>query len=138
MRAQTQSGAGFTLIEVVIAMFVVGTVLVTVPLAATKLTIAVSGYRIRNEASAMADAWIARCRGEPNYAALDSSTVAGKCAGTVSNLGSFGFTRTTTVTGDATLSAMADTLNDYKRVTVRISGGGLPSSVSRTITIAKP
>jgi hypothetical protein len=33
---------------------------------------------------------------------------------------------------------MADTLNDYKRVTVVVSGGGLPAAVRRTITVAKP
>ena len=92
---------------------------------------------MRNEASALADAWIARCRAEPNYVALDS-TVAGKCKGTVTNLGSFKFTRTTTVTTDASLSGMADSLNDYKRVTVVVSGGGLASNVSRTVTVAKP
>jgi prepilin-type N-terminal cleavage/methylation domain-containing protein len=138
MHSSRHAEAGFTLIELVIAMFVLMTVLVTVPMAGAKLAIAVSSYRIRNEASALADAWIARCRGEPNYAALDSSTIAGKCAGSASNLGSFGFTRTTTVSGDASLSGMADTLNDYKRVTVVVSGGGLPAAVRRTITVAKP
>jgi len=129
--------AGFTMIELMIAVFVLIVVLVTVPLAATKLTLAVSTYRVRNEASALADAWIARCRAEPNYVALDSA-VSGKCKGTTTNLGTFSFTRTTTVTTDATLSGMADSLNDYKRVTVVVSGGGLASNVSRTITIAKP
>jgi Tfp pilus assembly protein FimT len=138
MQATRQGKAGFTLVELMIAIFVLMVVLVTVPLAATKLTLAVSTYRVRNEAGAIADAWIARCRAEPNYVALDSSSVAGKCAGTVNNLGSFKFTRTTTVTTDASLSGMADSLNDYKRVTVVVSGGGLASTVSRTITVAKP
>jgi Tfp pilus assembly protein PilV len=138
MHSSRHAETGFTLIELVIAMFVLMTVLVTVPMAGAKLAIAVSSYRVRNEASALADAWIARCRGEPNYAALDSSTIVGKCAGSVSNLGSVGFTRTTTVSGDASLSGMADTLNDYKRVTVVVSGGGLPAAVRRTITVAKP
>lgn len=137
MRGWSNPEAGFTMIELMIAVFVLVVALLTAPLAATKLTRAVSTYRVRNEASALADAWVARCRAEPNYAALDSA-VAGKCKGTVTNLGSFKFTRTTTVTGDATLSGMADSLNDYKRVTVVVSGGGLQSNVSRTITIAKP
>ena len=38
--------------------------------------------------------------------------------GTVTDLGTYSFTRTTTVTSDATLSGVADSLNDYKRVTV--------------------
>jgi len=137
MRARLHSEAGFTMIELMIAIFVLIVVMVTVPLAATKLTLAVNTYRVRNEASALADAWVARCRAEPNYVALDS-TVSGKCKGTATNLGSFKFTRTTTVTTDASLSGMADSLNDYKRVTVVVSGGGLAANVSRTVTIAKP
>jgi prepilin-type N-terminal cleavage/methylation domain-containing protein len=138
MQATRRAEAGFTLIELMLSIFVLLVVLVTVPLAATKLTLAVSTYRVRNEAGAIADAWVARCRAEPNYVALDSSSIAGKCAGTVTNLGSFKFTRTTTVVSDASLSGMADSLNDYKRVTVVVSGGGLASTVSRTITVAKP
>lgn len=138
MQATGRDEAGFTLIELMLSVFVLMVVLVSVPLAATKLTLAVSTYRARNEAGAIADAWIARCRAEPNYVAIDSSSVAGKCAGTATNLGSFKFTRTTTVTSDASLSGMADSLNDYKRVTVVVSGGGLASNVSRTITVAKP
>lgn len=138
MQATRRDEAGFTLIELMLSVFVLMVVLVSVPLAATKLTLAVSTYRARNEAGAIADAWVARCRAEPNYVAIDSSSVAGKCAGTVTNLGSFKFTRTTTVTSDASLSGMADSLNDYKRVTVVVSGGGLASNVSRTITVAKP
>jgi len=137
MRGRMHPEAGFTMVELMVAIFVLLVVLVTVPLAATKLTLAVSTYRVRNEASALADAWIARCRAEPNYVALDSA-ITGKCKGTTTNLGSFKFTRTTTVTTDATLSGVADSLNDYKRVTVVVSGGGLVSNVSRTITIAKP
>jgi Tfp pilus assembly protein PilV len=138
MQATGRDEAGFTLIELMLSVFVLMVVLVSVPLAAMKLTLAVSTYRARNEAGAIADAWIARCRAEPNYVAIDSSSVAGKCAGTATNLGSFKFTRTTTVTSDASLSGMADSLNDYKRVTVVVSGGGLASNVSRTITVAKP
>lgn len=129
--------SGFTLIEMAIAVVILGIALMVVPLASAKFTKTVSANRIRNEANAIADAWVARCRMETNYAALDSS-VAGKCKGTVTNLGTYNFTRTTTVTGDATLSGMADSLNNYKRVTVVVSGGGLASNVARTVTIAKP
>jgi len=129
--------AGFTLIELAIAVTVMSAALLAVPLAGAKFSKTVSTNRIRNEANALADAWIARCRAEPDYAALDSN-VTGKCRGTVTNLGSYNFTRTTTVTTDATLSGVADSLNDYKRVTVVVDGGGLTSSVRRTITIAKP
>jgi len=128
--------SGFTLIEMAIAIVILGIALMVVPLASSKFTRTVSANRIRNEANAIADAWIARCRMETNYNALDSN-VTGKCRGTVTGVGTYSFTRTTTVTTDATLSGIADSLNDYKRVTVVVSGGGLATNVSRTVTIAK-
>jgi prepilin-type N-terminal cleavage/methylation domain-containing protein len=128
--------AGFTLIEVAIAVTILSIALLIVPYAGIKFTRAVANNRIRNEANALADAWIARCRQEPNYVALDSSGT-GKCKGTVTGLGTYSFTRTTTVTGDATLSGVADSLNDYKRITVVVTASGLTPSVSRTITVAK-
>jgi prepilin-type N-terminal cleavage/methylation domain-containing protein len=128
--------AGFTLIEVAIAVTILSVALLIVPYAGIKFTRAVADNRIRNEANAIADAWIARCRAEPNYAALDSN-VTGKCRGTVTGLGSYGFTRTTTVTTDASLSGVADSLNDYKRITVVVTGTGLNPAVRRTITVAK-
>ncbi len=128
--------SGFTLIEMAIAMAVLSIVLLMIPMAGVRFTRAVSTNRIRNEANALADAWIARCRAEPNYAALDSTT-AGKCRGTVTGLGTYNFTRTTTVTGDATLSGVADSLNDFKRITVVVTATALSPSVTRTITVAK-
>ena len=131
-----KTAAGFTLIEVAIAVTILSIALLIIPYAGIKFTRAVANNRIRNEANALADGWIARCRAEPNYAALDS-TGTGKCRGTVSGLGTYNFTRTTTVTGDASLSGVADSLNDYKRVTVVVTASGLTPSVSRTITVAK-
>jgi len=128
--------AGFTLIEVAIALSVLSIVLLVIPYAEVRFTRAVSNNRIRNEANAIADGWIARCRAEPNYAALDS-VAAGKCRGTATGLGTYNFTRTTTVTGDATLSGVADSLNNYKRITVVVTATALSPSVSRTITVAK-
>ena len=129
--------AGFTLIEVAIAVVILSVVLMMLPVAGVRFTRTVADYRVRNEANALADAWIARCLAEPNYAALDSN-VAGKCRGTVTNLGTYAFTRTTTVTTDASLSGVHDTLNDYKRVSVVVTGSLLTTPVRRTITIARP
>ncbi|HEY7682968.1 MAG TPA: prepilin-type N-terminal cleavage/methylation domain-containing protein [Gemmatimonadales bacterium] len=129
---------GFTLIEVAIAVTILAIALLIVPAAGLKFTRAVSTNRVRNEANALADAWIARCRSEPNYAALDDATlVPNRCRGTVTGLGNYSFTRTTTVTTDASLSGVADSLNNYKRVTVVVTSSSLSSPVSRTITIAR-
>lgn len=137
MHSKQRRDAGFTLVELAIAITIMTAALLMVPLVGAKFSKTVSTNRIRNEANAVADAWVARCRSEPNYVALDSS-VTGKCRGIVSSLGSYNFTRTTTVVTDATLSGVADSLNDYKRITVVVSGGGLATTVTRTITIAKP
>src|SRR5262249_29675676 len=124
-----------TLIEVSIAVVILSVSLLIVPMAGMRFTQAVQTNRMRNEANALADAWVARCRAEPNYAALDSN-IAGKCRFTGTGLGSYNFTRTVTVASDASLSGVADSLNDYKRITIVISATGLNPSVSRTITIA--
>jgi prepilin-type N-terminal cleavage/methylation domain-containing protein len=128
--------SGFTLIEVAIAVTILSIALLIVPYAGIRFSRTVANNRVRNEASALADGWIARCRAEPNYAALDS-TGTGKCKGTVTGLGTYSFTRTTTVTGDASLSGVADSLNDYKRITVVVTATALTLPVSRTITVAK-
>lgn len=127
--------AGFTLIEVAIAVVILSVSLMIVPLAGMRFNQAVSTNRIRNEANAIADAWVARCRAEPNYAALDSN-IAGKCKATGTGLGTYNFTRTTTIASDASLSGVADSLNDYKRITIVVTATGLSPSVTRTITIA--
>lgn len=138
MRGHRQSG-GFTLIELLIAVVILGAVLLIVPLAGTKFMSTVSNNKIRTDAMAVADAWIARCRSEPNYDSLALASRCGTTSGTaVTGLGSYNFTRTTTVKTDATLSGVADTLNDYKRVTVVVTGGGLTASVTRTVTVTKP
>jgi prepilin-type N-terminal cleavage/methylation domain-containing protein len=128
--------SGFTLIEVAIAVTILSIALLIVPYAGIRFSRTVANNRVRNEASALADGWIARCRAEPNYASLDS-TGTGKCKGTVTGLGTYSFTRTTTVTGDASLSGVADSLNDYKRITVVVTATALTLPVSRTITVAK-
>jgi prepilin-type N-terminal cleavage/methylation domain-containing protein len=129
--------AGFTLVEVAISVVILSFALMVIPMAGMKFTRTVATNRMRNEANAIADGWIARCRAEPNYAALDSN-IAGKCRRTATGLGTYNFTRTTTITADASLSGMADTLNDYKRVTVVVTATGLNPAVRRTVTIAKP
>jgi prepilin-type N-terminal cleavage/methylation domain-containing protein len=131
-----RNAAGFTLIEVAIAVVILSVSLMIVPMAGMKFTQAVNRNRLRNEANAIADAWVARCRAEPNYAALDSN-IAGKCRSTGTNLGSYNFTRTTTIVSDAAVSGVADTLNDYKRITIVVTATGLNPSVTRTITVAK-
>lgn len=127
--------AGFTLIEVSIAVVILSISLLIVPMAGMRFTQAVNTNRMRNEANALADAWVARCRAEPNYFALDSN-IAGKCKFTGTGLGSYNFTRTTTIASDASLSGVNDTLNDYKRITIVVTATGLSPSVSRTITVA--
>lgn len=136
MRTMQSPERGFTLIELMLAVVILGVVVVSAPLAGLRLRQTASDSRVRNEANALADDWIARCRAEPNYAALDS-TGTGRCQGTVTGLGSFNFSRTTTVTSDATLSGVADSLNDYRRITVVVTSTVMSPAVQRTVTVAR-
>jgi prepilin-type N-terminal cleavage/methylation domain-containing protein len=137
MTTPTSRRDGFTLVELMLAMVIMGIVVMSVPLSGNRMVTTVSTSKIRNEAGALADNWVARCRAEPNYAALDSSTTT-SCKGTVTGMGNYNFTRATSVVGDATLSGVADSLNDYKRVTIVVTSDKLATPVSRTVTIAKP
>ena len=132
MKSQT----GFSLVEVIIAIVMLSIILLMLPSAGIAFSRSLVYNRVRNEAGSLADAWIAWCREEPNYIALDSTTNE-HCRYNETNLGSQQFTRNVIVVNDASLSGVADSLNDYKRITVTITGGGLLTPVQRTITIAK-
>jgi len=126
--------AGFTLIEVMIALSLLAIVVLSMGAITSKFVRTVGQNKMRNEAMGIVDAQISRVRTEPMYDSL-----AARYAGTTTITSSpYTFTRTTTVTTDATLSGVADSLNDYKRVTVTVTATGLSPAVARTVTIAAP
>ncbi|MDZ4674985.1 MAG: prepilin-type N-terminal cleavage/methylation domain-containing protein [Gemmatimonadota bacterium] len=121
------SRAGFTLIEVVIAVTILGIVALGLMSATARLTRGVTDDRVRTAAAASADAQIALVRSWPVYATLDATY-----AGTLSNTPLPGLSRATTVVRTGGVGQT----NDYKRVTVQVSGTGLATPIRRTVTVA--
>jgi len=126
--------AGFTLIEVLIAVSILAIVTLGMGATTTAFVRTVNQNKMRNEAMGIVDAQISKIRTEPMY---DSVTARYSGTTTISSP-PYSFTRVTTITNDATLSGVADSLNDYKRVTVTVTATGMSPSVSRTVTLAAP
>ncbi len=121
---------GFTLIEVMIAMVIMSTVLLAM-VAATSSLIHVVTVADRNaSALQLVDSRIERIQLDPDYVSLES-----EYARTETNFPTLdGFVRTTTIvrfggSGEAV---------DYKKITVTVTGPGVPDPVSRTVTMAAP
>lgn len=128
MPAHTGSRDGFTLMEVLMAVFILSgiTLMMAAPSSKFMSTTAKSQRRIL--ASAAADAQIALVRMYPVY---DSLRV--KYDSTRSNVPFPGFTRQTQV-----LRTGTGTTGDITRVIVTINGPGLATPIKRTATIAAP
>jgi prepilin-type N-terminal cleavage/methylation domain-containing protein len=128
MRRTTSSRDGFTLVEVMISIFILGSIVLAMAASASKYLSVSTKNRMRVQANAAAEAQIALVRVSPNY---DSLTI--KFDSTKSNTPMTGYTRTTSVvrTGNGTNS-------DITRVTVTVTGPLLATPVKRSITIAAP
>ena len=126
---QRQRSRGFTLIEVMIALVILGIAALSLMRVTSRMIRSVTDDRTRTIASASADARIAEVRAWPTYSTLEA-----KYAGTEANTPLTGLTRVTTVVRTGGVGQP----NDYKRVTVTVSGTQLSSNVTRTITIAPP
>jgi len=120
---------GFTLVEVAIAVAILGIVALGLMSASGRLTRSVTDDRARTVAAASVDERIALVRAWPTYATLEATY-----AGTEANTPQAGMTRTTTIVRTGGVNQA----NDYKRITVQVSGTGLATPVRRTVTVAAP
>ena len=118
--------AGFTLIEVVIALVILGLVVLAMSSSAGTLIRAAGNDRRDTQAAASADERITKARQWPDYSSLDSLDRV------EANTPQTGWTRTTDVTHVTAGST------DFKRITVTVSGADLAQPVTRTITLAAP
>ena len=118
---------GFTLLEVAIALAILGGVLLVLATTTARFIHTVTLDRVRTQANAVADAHVARIRLWPTY---DSLSV--EFAGSTPNYPFTGWSRETTVTRTGGVGLP----NDYTRITVAITAPALDSTVRRTITIA--
>ena len=125
-----RSERGFTLVEVIIAMVIISTILLAMVGATSSLIHVVTVADRNASALQLVDSRIERIQMEPNYAALDTAYV-----GTETDFPTLtGFIRTTTI---VRFGGSGQT-TDYKKVTVTVTGPGVPAPVSRTITLAAP
>jgi prepilin-type N-terminal cleavage/methylation domain-containing protein len=120
--------SGFTLIEVVIALTLLLVVMVgLVTMTGRTSNTAALGDRQEAAFQLVADR-LDQVRADPDYDGLD--TTYGKTESSFPTLP--GFTRTTL------LVRTTSGLNDYKRVTVTVSGPGVNPAISRSVTVAAP
>lgn len=121
---------GFTLLEVLVAMVILGFVILGVQAAMTdRMARDVGWQESRMVANQLALDRIHAIQADPVYA-----TLAARYAGTESDLpGAPGFERTTTFT-----TTELDAGNTYLTVTVTVATPRLPRPVSRTVVIASP
>ena len=119
---------GFTLIEVLLALSILAVVMVGF-VSTTGRAVHVAATSDREQAAIqLATDRAEQVRSDPNYAKLDSLYQA-----TESSFPTLpGFTRTTQIVR-TTAGA-----NDYKRITVTVTGPGLSAPVTRTVTVAAP
>lgn len=127
--AGAPSRAGFTLVEVVVAMALLSGVVLSMALGTSLLSRSVVGASGRSRAQALADQQIARARVWPAYGTLSQLTTA------TYNGAVDGFTVATAVAIDST------SRQHITRLTVTVSSTNaalLPAPVKRTISIAAP
>jgi len=122
--------AGFTMVEVIVALVILSTAVLGLAGSATRLTAAAAGAERRAQALYAVEDRIDRIEMDGRYAQLDSLY-----SGVEAGVPLPGLTRTTSVTHVNTTSP---TPLDYRVVTVVVSGTGLISAVERSLTVAAP
>jgi len=128
MKTRARSSAGFTLVEVLIAVAMLSVVLLAAAASTTKYLGVITRNRMRIQAAAVADAQIAKVRVSPAY---DSLTV--RFDSTRSGVPFPGYTRSTRV-----IRSGAGSTTDVTKIRVTVSGPELSSPVVRYATIAAP
>ncbi len=123
------SRRGFTLLEVMLAITILGFATLGLMSATGRMIRTVADDRTRTLAATAADARVAMVRQWPTYTTIDSAFES-----TEASTPETGWTRTTVV---ERVGGPAD-VEDYKRVTVTVTGPGLPQPVTRSISLASP
>ncbi|MEX2472270.1 MAG: prepilin-type N-terminal cleavage/methylation domain-containing protein [Gemmatimonadota bacterium] len=122
--------AGFTVVEVIVALVILSVAVLGLAGSATRLTTAAATAEMRAQAVYSADDRIGRIEMDRRYTLLDSLYEAVE-----NGVPGPGFVRSTRVEHIQVTSP--DTL-DYLMVTVNVTGPGLTSPVKRTLVVAAP
>lgn len=123
---------GVTLVEILISIVILTVVLLGMGRYMVGFSRNVRFAEARSVATALAAARLSEIRASPNYTGLETAY-----ATTESSITGFpGYTRVTTITH--TGGPRPTFTNDYKTVTVTVSGTRLTSPVSKTVIVAAP
>lgn len=120
--------SGFTLIEVILALTILLVVMMMLASTTGKTVHTAATGSNQEAAIQLAMDRVEQVRSDPNYAGLD--TAYAKTETTFPTLS--GFTRVTSIVRTTSSN------NDYKKVTVTVTGPGLTSAIVRTVTVAAP
>lgn len=121
---------GFTLIEVILALSILLVVLMLLATSTGKAVHTAAASAAQETALELAMDRLEQIRADPRYDALDSAY-----AGTETAFPSLpGYTRVTSIVQ----VGGAGQPNDYKKITVTVSGPGVSPPLSRTVTVAAP
>lgn len=124
-----RSRLGLTLVEVIVALGILGSVILALGIFSARLAQATSSSRFRITASQLAADQIENVKGAPRYTAIETLYV-----GTVANIPNYsGYTRQTWVTR---VGGGASDTTDYKIVTVQVTNPQMVGSVRKTTIIA--
>jgi prepilin-type N-terminal cleavage/methylation domain-containing protein len=120
---------GLTLVEVIVALSILGGVMLGLGMFSVRLSQATSASRLRVTAAQLASERIEAAKGAPRYSAVDSLFVA-----TEASIGNYpGYSRQTWVTRVG--GKLTDTI-DYKIVTVQVTNPQITGNVRKTTVIA--
>jgi len=123
------SRKGMTLIEVVMAVTILATAMLSIAAFMGKFSRIVAVADVKNTANELASQRLEEIKNAPRYSAIDTLY-----PGTVALASPYtGYTRKTLVTHTG---GGASDLYDYKTVTVTVSNPRLPAAINRTTIIA--
>ena len=120
--------SGFTLIEVILALSILLVVMMMLASTTGKTVHTAATGSNQEAAIQLALDRVEKVRSDPNYLGLD--TAYAKTETSFPTLA--GFTRVTSIVRTTSGN------NDYKKVTVTVTGPGLTSAIVRTVTVAAP
>jgi len=121
---------GFTLIEVILALTILLVVMMMLATTTGKTVHIATTSANQNAAIQLAIDRVEQVRADPQYDGLDSMYA--KTETTFPTLS--GFTRVTSIVRTGGVGQP----NDYKKVTVTVTGPGVSPAVVRTVTVAAP
>lgn len=131
-RLRSRPRRGLSLVEVVVALAILGSVLIALGLFSARLSQSTSAARFRIAAAQLAADRIEFAKGAPRYSAVESLTVATE-ANVTSTDSIRGFTRRTWVQHVG--GALTDTI-DYKTVTVQVTHPQMTGNIRKSTVIA--